>query len=127
MTHRAPVLERDLQRAVTALAVANGWRVMHIHDSRRQAAGAMIGDREVKGWPDLTLVHPGRGQVLFRELKSGTGRLSVSQRQWLHDLKCCGLDAGVWTPADWPESIATELTGRAVTQPGLSLSGVGAR
>ena len=112
MTRKAPVLEKDLQRAVIDLAERLGWRVMHIHDSRREVRpGMCVGDREVRGWPDLTLVHPGKGRIMWRELKSSTGTLTDAQRGWLHDLRCCGMDAGVWTTDDWPVRISAELQG----------------
>lgn len=106
------VSERDLQSAVIGLARRLGWRVMHLHDSRRQVSGGrVIGDKDAKGWPDLTLVHPGRGRILFRELKSAKGRLTPEQTSWLDTLQACGLDAAVWRPADWPDRITADLHG----------------
>jgi hypothetical protein len=52
------------------------------------------------GYPDLTLVRPPR--VVFAEMKSQTGRLSETQREWLADLAACpGIESYVWRPNDW--------------------------
>jgi hypothetical protein len=52
----------------------------------------------VSGWPDLALC--GRRGLLFRELKTAAGRLSVTQRQWGDRLCAAGADWAVWRPAD---------------------------
>ncbi len=89
--------EQDFQRAVTDLANLAGWAWWHTPDSRRVNAG----------WPDLVLV---RDRVcLFRELKTGTGRLRREQARTLDALRSCGLDVGVWRPGAW-DAITKELT-----------------
>ena len=82
--------EADFQRAVTDLATCAGWRWWHWPDSRRTTAG----------FPDLILVRA--GVCLFRELKTGTGRLRPAQVETLDALRSCGLDVCVWRPSDWP-------------------------
>ena len=59
------------------------------------------------GWPDLVLVAPDR--ILFRELKSATGKLSPAQEAWGTRLTGVGCDWGVWRPADW-DRIVNVLT-----------------
>ena len=83
--------EAALQNAVVGLARALGWRHYHTHRS----------DRSPAGFPDLVLVHAGRGRVLYRELKTEKGRLSTAQTEWLDDLTAAGQDAGVWRPRHW--------------------------
>jgi hypothetical protein len=51
-----------------------------------------------KGWPDLVLV---RDRVLYRELKSERGTLSVEQQDWGHALKLAGADYDTWRPLQW--------------------------
>jgi len=82
--------EKELQRAVLALAAVYGYRAYHTHDSRRSH----------KGFPDLTLV--GRGRVIFAELKSQGGKVSPDQADWLADLQRVGgtVRAYVWRPSD---------------------------
>ena len=92
--HRALVSrgmsEKSLQDSVMDLARALGWRAYHTHDSRRSPAG----------FPDLVLVHPRQGRLLFRELKTMRGRVTPDQEAWLADLIAAGQDAAVWRPSD---------------------------
>jgi len=98
----AQMTERAFQQAVENLALRAGWLVYHTHDSRRSRPG----------FPDLVLVHAARGLVLFRELKTQTGRLTPAQKRWLTDLKTAGADAAVWRPLDWhTHTIHRTLTG----------------
>lgn len=82
--------ESALQSAVTDLARRLGWLVYSIPDSRRATA---------KGYPDLTLVHSKTGRVLFREMKTDSGRITPEQHLWLRLLSLQG-DAGVWRTQD---------------------------
>lgn len=84
--------ERGFQQGVVKLARFHGFSlVYHTHDSRRSAPG----------FPDLVMVNPRTGRVLYRELKTNKGRLTVEQRDWLEGLTAAGQDAGVWRPADY--------------------------
>jgi hypothetical protein len=82
--------EAEFQKAVVDLAQLRGWLVMHIADSRRGLG---------PGYPDLTLLHPRTGQLLFVELKSANGRVSPDQQRWLDALRRGGHRAEVWRPA----------------------------
>lgn len=86
----AQMSEAALQNRILLLASAFGWMAYHTHDSRRSQ----------KGFPDLVLLHPGQGRLLFRELKSAKGRTTPEQTLWLEGLVAAGFDAGVWRPAD---------------------------
>ena len=94
--------EAEWQQQVTDLAHLAGWRVNHHRptpagrDRTRHTTATTI-----PGWPDLTLFRP--GALLFRELKTDTGRLSNEQRQVLGDLKAAGADVGVWRPRDFAD------------------------
>jgi hypothetical protein len=50
------------------------------------------------GWPDLVLV---RDRVLYVELKTAKGKLSVEQRVWRAALEGCGEEFHVWRPEHW--------------------------
>ena len=91
--------EAAFQRQVLDLARLCGWRWYHTHRS----------DRSPSGFPDLVLVHPKRGLVVFAELKREGGRTTQAQRDWLADLRQAGV-AYEWRPSDWPEIVAV-LTG----------------
>lgn len=85
---RNSMSEADFQRAVLSLARWLGLLDWHDNDSRRNSAGL----------PDLILVGP-RG-VLWRELKTATGKLRPAQQTWGTALGIAGQDWDVWRPAD---------------------------
>ena len=90
--------EEDFQQKLIDLCHWSGLYVYHTHDSRRSSPG----------WPDLVIVGP-RG-ILFRELKTETGKLSDAQKRVLGILTAAGADASVWRPADLTAGIvAAEL------------------
>lgn len=89
------------------LAQRLGWRYWHLSDSRKLVRrGELVPDPEAAGFPDLVLAHPRRGRLLFRELKSDTGRLRAKQREALEALEAAGADVAVWAPKDWDRVVA---------------------
>jgi hypothetical protein len=80
--------EEDLLQAVRELAHGLGWITYHTRMSKRSDPG----------WPDLVLVRGDR--IVYRELKSATGKVSEEQQVWLDALAAAGADTGVWRPAD---------------------------
>ena len=101
--------EKDLQRSVMDYARANRWRVAHHHDSRRQVRpGVHVGDRDAAGMPDLMLVRDDR--LVFVELKSEHGKLTVNQQQWIDALEQTAAEVYTWRPGDWRE-VETTLGG----------------
>ena len=102
--HRADVAaamsEDALLSQVRRLASDLGWMTYHTHDSRRSESG----------FPDLVLISPTQGRILFRELKKMKGRVSADQKKFLDALNAVGQDAGVWRPDDLVEErILAEL------------------
>ena len=87
-TQARKMSEATLLAQVRALARALGWLGYHTHRS----------DRSEPGWPDLVLVRGDR--LLYRELKTSTGRLMPAQQTWLDALRAAGADASVWRPED---------------------------
>lgn len=81
--------EAQFQASVIRYAELMGWRVYHVHDSRKSRAG----------FPDLVMVR--RPRVIFAELKSERGKLSSSQFEWLAALDGCGVETYVWRPSQW--------------------------
>ena len=90
MTSTTAMSESELQSNVRNTARLGGWFVYHTHDARRSD----------KGFPDLTLVHPITGRLIFAELKSSKGRVRAEQTVWLQML---GIrhEAVIWRPEDW--------------------------
>lgn len=88
--------EAELQRHMLQAATLYGWRRRyHTHDARKSA----------KGFPDWVMVRVPR--VIYVELKGDSNRYGVTpeQQDWLDDLRACGQEAYVWTPADIPEML----------------------
>jgi len=85
--------EARFQSVVVAAAKREGWLVYHTKYSLGSSPG----------YPDLHLVHPGRGLSMFRELKTETGKLSEHQQKWIEALRAAGADVDVWRPLDWFE------------------------
>lgn len=81
--------ESELQTAILQLAKLRGWLHFHDYDSRRNPAG----------FPDLVLLHPRTGDLLFAELKTATGRVSQRQQRWIDALALGGHTAHVWRPS----------------------------
>ena len=89
--------EAELLANVRELCAWLHLEAYHTHDSRRSDSG----------FPDLVIV--GRA-VLWRELKSDRGRLSLDQHRWREHLTAAGADWGIWRPADWMSGeIETQL------------------
>ncbi|MGD0386400.1 MAG: VRR-NUC domain-containing protein [Solirubrobacteraceae bacterium] len=98
--------EKQFQQQVVDWARFNHWLVYHPHDSRHSAAG----------FPDLALVRDGR--LVFAELKTARGRVSVAQHEWLAALAASGCETHVWRPADWPvieRTLARQPSARQVS------------
>lgn len=87
--------EKQFQSEIVKFAKRCGWSVYHTHDSRRSEPG----------FPDLVLV---KDRVLYRELKTDTGRISKAQKIWGQALIKAGADFKVWRPRDL-QTIIKEL------------------
>lgn len=101
--------EAQFQRQVLELARFTGWRSAHFRTSRGNRGNyltAVAGDGA--GFPDLVLI---RDRVIFRELKTDSGKLSPEQIAWGEALIAAGADFAVWRPADW-RNIEVTLTSR---------------
>jgi hypothetical protein len=104
--------EREFTRAVTALAIENGWKVAHFSNTlrvvRRKSGYATIPDRAAIGFPDLVLVKDQR--IVFAELKSKRGVLTAEQADWLSTLETAGAEIYIWKEhRDWPGNVEKVL------------------
>jgi hypothetical protein len=80
--------EKELQQLVADLCRVLQLPHFHVQHSRGMTAG----------WPDSVIVG---AKVIYRELKSESGRLSPEQRATGDALKAAGADWRVWRPSDW--------------------------
>ncbi|WP_238148800.1 VRR-NUC domain-containing protein [Serinicoccus sediminis] len=103
----ATMTEDELLDSVVDLAQRLGVQTHHCRPARRADGSWATPIKGNKGFPDLVLA--GRAGVLFRELKSATGRTTAEQREWIDRLALAGEDVGVWRPVDWPHRILTEI------------------
>ena len=79
--------EKQFQSKILKIAKQFGWIAYHTYDSRRSAPG----------FPDIVLV---KDRVLFRELKTDTGRISPAQNDWGKALLEANADYKVWRPSE---------------------------
>ena len=92
-----PVLEAEFQESVIQLAELCGWMVYHVSNVRGK-----LRSKTGKGFPDLVMAKPGK--LIFAELKSEAGKLTVSQKVWIGVLSTIPVvSVRVWRPADWSE------------------------
>ena len=101
--------EATLKSAVINVARMKGWLIHHdLPAINRRGRWATHIEGDV-GFPDLVLLSPHHGQLLFVELKSEKGRTTSSQDNWLGALALAGIESHVVRPADL-EFITHRLT-----------------
>lgn len=82
--------EKQFSRQVCDLARVFGWKVYKTWISIHSPAG----------FPDLVLVRP--PQLIFAELKSERGKLSLAQAEWIDALGRSGShQVYIWRPSDF--------------------------
>jgi len=91
------IREADFKAAIVEAAELCGWAVYSIPDSRRVYPRATA-----PGFPDLVLVRP--PEIIFVEVKTSIGKLTVAQERWQEMLsKCTKVSSRVWRPGNWEE------------------------
>ena len=98
--------EDELQSLISGpksgMALQLGYLCYHTRDSRRSNPG----------FPDLCMV--GNKRLIFAELKSETGKVTLEQQDWLNRLdvierKTKGVVvARLWRPSDWLDGTIEE-------------------
>jgi len=105
-TRKSPLQEPGFPRMTEAQLLSRiremcswlGLLIYHTHDSRRSE----------RGFPDLVICG---SSVIYRELKSATGRVTGAQQEWLDRLTAAGADAAVWRPADLASGVVLARLG----------------
>jgi hypothetical protein len=101
--------ESELKSVVLNVARRAGWLIHHdLPAMSRSGRWATHVEGDV-GFPDLVLLHPNAGQLLFVELKSEKGKTTTSQDNWLAALGLAGCENHVVRPSDL-EFITHRLT-----------------
>lgn len=85
--------EHEFQRRVTDLCDWLRLTWYHVTDSRKDKSG----------FPDLVIVGKQDRGVVFAELKSSNGKVSMAQEKFLGDLRHAGARVYLWRPEDWPQ------------------------
>lgn len=103
------IAETPFLHVVEQIADVFGWMRYHAPDNipYETRAGRKRIQNIKRGWLDIVLAHPARGLLLFRELKTNTGKVTPDQQKWLDVLAARGLDVGVWRPRDLELIVAT--------------------
>ena len=101
--------EAEHQKQVIELARLLGWRVAHFRPAQTSRGWRTAVAADGAGFPDLVLVRD--GFVIFAELKTDKGRLSMAQVTWIDSLGGDPLGVQVqvdpkkivatWRPKDW--------------------------
>lgn len=99
--------EDDLLNQVLDACRIFHWRAAHFRPALTKHGWRTPVQADGKGFPDLVLVRPPR--IIFAELKSDTGKLSVEQKVWLDALGACTFSTAVhvWRPKDFDDIIRT--------------------
>ena len=111
------VSEAELSEWVVALAQAHGWEVRYVGDSRLQ---------HWEGMPDLCLWHQGRGLLIWAELKTEKGTLSLDritksgvfcpgQEETIASLRAAGQVVYIWRPSTWVSGEIERVLGKPAT------------
>lgn len=85
------ITEKQFQAHVVQYAKLMGWWVYHTYNSQRSEPG----------FPDLVLIRAPR--LIYAELKTEKGKLSLPQELVITRLRGCNVDVRVWRPSDWNE------------------------
>ena len=92
----ADASEAVFQDAVIRIAKMRGWECFH---PKPHQIRANVWRSDGRGFPDLTMAREGR--IIFAELKTAKGNLSVDQKKWLFHLSASkNAEVYVWRPAD---------------------------
>jgi hypothetical protein len=96
--HPLAASEEAFENWVVRAAEFYGWHGVHIRSSKDVLRGVFRED--AYGEPDWRFWRDEPPRMMWRELKTDFGHLSVFQRERIALFRRCGLDADVWRPSD---------------------------
>ncbi len=98
--------EAEFQKEVIDWLHKHDWRVAHFRPAKTSKGWRTAVGADGAGFPDLCCVNAKSGRVMFIELKSDTGKVSLEQAEWLLALgKCPGVEVHVLKPSSDVEGI----------------------
>ena len=96
--------ESEFQEKVIRLAIMLDWKVCHFRPGRTidgEWRTPVAGDG--KGFPDLVLAR--KPLIIFAELKSESGKMSIDQDEWARIIRECGGYYYLWRPSNWEDIV----------------------
>ena len=92
------ITEKHLQELVRKSALLLGYKYFHVWNSMHSP----------KGFPDICMVRPKDGRLIFLELKSAKGKVTPEQQEWIDALGKVAesVEVRVVRPADFDELFA---------------------
>lgn len=93
------ITERELQKAVIAMAKRFGWLAFHPLPAQFKDGRYATPTQGDPGFPDCVLSRNGR--VLFVELKREGANLEPAQAAWMGSLAASRAEVHLWRPSDW--------------------------
>lgn len=94
------MIEAAFQETIIDAAHVFGFRVAHFRPAKTEKGWRTPVSADGAGWPDLVLAKKGR--LIFVEVKSDTGKLSLEQTAWKVLLEMTGQgEYYIWKPSDW--------------------------
>lgn len=97
-----PMTEKEFQNQVLGYAGLRGWLIVHFRPAlTRSGRWATAVQAQGTGYPDLTLCREDR--LIFAELKTDRGRLTLLQQKWLEALRKTSAEVYLWRPNQWVE------------------------
>ena len=91
--------EEQFLKQVIDLAKLTGWRVAHFRPAKTERGWRTAVQADGAGFPDLVLTR--QLEIIFAELKSEKGVVSLEQGEWIDALRLSGVPCYVWRPSDW--------------------------
>lgn len=95
--------EANFEDWVVRQAERYNWCGFHVRHSHASVRGVHCTKKhrhiDAYGWPDWVFYRDG-GPMLFRELKSDSGLVTLQQRLTHQRLRAAGADVAVWRPSD---------------------------
>jgi hypothetical protein len=86
--------EKGFLQAIRDLARILAWTEYHTYSSMHSS----------RGFPDLVLIRP--PCIIFAEVKTEKGRVTITQQEWIDMLKRCpGVEVYIWRPEHWSEIV----------------------